>query len=359
MRNLIRDYPWLLTAKFYFTQTLLHLVCWDDQAAMASLLLELGADVNAPGPDGMTPLRWCIRSAGLETVQVLIRYKANLDMGAPLYWGAVLSKSKIEVIVALVKAGARNRGDEVFHQAVRKGNEKLVDLFIEHLFSVNSRGYDGHSLLSWAVCCYKGVCHDRIVQKLLSHDADVNARSKYNQTALSKAISEKSTLHLAALFLDHGAHMVPEDNFRHSSLYTVAHSCELACIHFLIERADVQTIKVHGENFLRTLLDRQQNQQVREADLLKIVKNLLVKGLHLSRMVYLDTRHPKIHLQLKNAHKIRLVSLGMAQLSRSGHSFFSTADHTLLKSIARLTVQPAEMDEDTQNRIFEVNFGRP
>ena len=55
-----------------FGNTPLHLVCtWLDASAVI-YFIEQGADVNATGEDGLTPLHWAVEKDDADTVQILV-----------------------------------------------------------------------------------------------------------------------------------------------------------------------------------------------------------------------------------------------------------------------------------------------
>ncbi|MFI4918200.1 MAG: ankyrin repeat domain-containing protein, partial [Legionellales bacterium] len=263
MRSFIQKNPHLLNTKYDGHSTLLHTACENDQAAMAELLLTLGANVNVLrdcSDRSSTPLLWNIDKIGLDTVKVLIHHKANLDLGGPLYGAyCAASKKNNDVVEELIKAGSRERGDKVFQYAVIDGNEKLVALFIDHYFSVNAKDNEDKSLLSWAAGNSGNEQHYRIAQKLLSFKADVNAKDVWGRTPLFGAVSSAFRSHplinLATLYLDHGAKIDSRDNRGTTPLLYAAEHAELSMVKLLVERASQSAITldhrdIDSENLL-------------------------------------------------------------------------------------------------------------
>lgn len=239
VRSAIKENSWLLTSTSGFSCTLLHKACWNDQTQMVELLLSLGANINARGGDSDTPLSWSINHIGLETVKVLIRGNADLDAGAPMYWAYARTKSKRDVALELLKAGSRARGDEVFHIAVREGDEQFVEAFLTHGFSANTKDSEGHCLLTWAANMKSDHHHYRIAEKLLAHGANINARNYYGTSPLHWAVCpgfNKGTA-LAELYLRHGAKLDGEDKQGTTPMMTAAEQGDWAMIHMLVKKA--------------------------------------------------------------------------------------------------------------------------
>jgi uncharacterized protein len=158
-----------------------------NQQAVRSLLKE-GADVNAPGPDGTTPLHWAVEANDLETVQLLLhagaRAQARNRYGVtPLSLAA--GNGNAAIVDVLLKAGADPSatlpgGQTILMTAARSGDPEAVRLLIRGS-DVNARESTyGETALMWAAAQN----HPGAVQVLLEHGAEINARSgelKYSQ----------------------------------------------------------------------------------------------------------------------------------------------------------------------------------
>lgn len=89
--------------------TPLHLAAATDQADVATLLMERGANVNATNSTGFTPLHWAANRDAVDMIHVLLKGGATLDAKAqnnitPLHWAA--SKGAVKAVSALIEAGA-------------------------------------------------------------------------------------------------------------------------------------------------------------------------------------------------------------------------------------------------------------
>lgn len=255
VRNAIQENPWLISSKRWFGNTLLHEACWNDQTEMVELLISLRADVNARTDEGSPPLVSAIyKKASLQTIQVLLENKADLNFGGPyrgpLYWANVNCGQ--DVVEALLKAGARYRSNEVFASAVMHGDERFVDMLLQNHLSVNTQDDEGRSLLMWAACNSSDTPHYRIAQKLLELKADVNAKDERGQTPLYRAVSgtfRNGFTDLAKLYLAHGANLDTRDDEGVTPLLYAAENGDFPLIQ-LLAKADIRQV----DNDKRTVL---------------------------------------------------------------------------------------------------------
>jgi ankyrin repeat protein len=145
-------------------------------------LLKNRALVNAPEPDGTTPLQWAVRADDLPMVQVLLSAGANAK--APNRYGVTpLELAAINgnpaMITALLKVGAdptfvKPGGQTVLMTAARTGNPDVVRILLEHSANVNAREESyGETALMWAA----SENHPAAAKLLGEHGAEVNARS--------------------------------------------------------------------------------------------------------------------------------------------------------------------------------------
>ena len=159
-----------------------------DRDSVRTLLAE-SVDVNAPQPDGATPLHWAAHWNDLDTANLLIQAGANVNAVnelevTPLSLAAL--NASPAMAHALVRAGAdpnaaRPSGETVLMTGARTGNAELVRALLAAGADVEPRvHFQGQSPLMWAAS--EG--HADVVQVLLEAGADVHARSKHGTTAL-------------------------------------------------------------------------------------------------------------------------------------------------------------------------------
>jgi len=144
-------------------------------------LLAKGADPNAPGPDGTTPIMWAAANGDLELVRALVKAGAKVD--AQNRFGAfALSEAatagSAPIIDALLKAGANPNkanpeGETSLMAAARSGRLDAAKLLVEAGADINTKeSFGEQSALMWAAAQSQA----EMVKFLVSKGADVNAR---------------------------------------------------------------------------------------------------------------------------------------------------------------------------------------
>jgi ankyrin repeat protein/outer membrane lipoprotein-sorting protein len=194
-----------------------------DMARVRSLV-ETGADVNAHGEGGMTPLHEAAVTARPEMVELLLQHGADpnsrRDSGATPLMEATQNLN-MRVARLLLDGGAdvnaaTKKGTTTLHFAAAHGQLALIELLLQHGANVNARDGDGWTPLGAAA----GFAHPRIARLLVAKGADVNVADKRGYTPLHGAV---------------GAATEASDN---GSAAEVADALEL--VRFLIDRgADV------------------------------------------------------------------------------------------------------------------------
>jgi ankyrin repeat protein len=127
--------------------------------AMASMLLEAGADINARTYNGYTALDHAAGHGNEALVKLLL--DAGADINTP-----------------------HNRQPSVLTLAARKGKEAVVQILMDAGVDVNMQDEDGDSALIAAAM----TDHVEIVRMLLDAGADINLRNKKSRTALFRAV---------------------------------------------------------------------------------------------------------------------------------------------------------------------------
>jgi len=152
-------------------------------------LLRNHADINAPQPDGATPLHLAIDRNEAAIADLLIHAGANVNArneygASPLY--AACAAGNIAIIKMLLETKADPNaplvsGETPLMGAVDKGNIDAVRLLLDHAANVNAQeSKGGQTALMWAAAGK----HTEIVKLLLEHGADVRTRSKGDFSAL-------------------------------------------------------------------------------------------------------------------------------------------------------------------------------
>jgi ankyrin repeat protein len=181
-------------------QTPLHLASSVD---VARLLLECGADANAPGWMGETPLHSAASGGRAEIARLLIARGAAVNARRP------------------------ERDDTPLHFAA---NEAVANLLIENGAEVDARDIYKRTPLHWAAQFGR----EGVAACLIRAGADVDARGSTKDTPLHWAAREghASTL---SLLLKRGAHIDVQDRDGHTALHFAAWRARTALIPLLLD----------------------------------------------------------------------------------------------------------------------------
>lgn len=159
------------------------------------LLLANGADINAYGEFGETPLQRIISYAKFDTIITLLDLGANVlvnnEFGDTVLMEAVFNEDpKITQLllqrgaVQIINSGNERYGDTALIKAAGKGNIKIVKMLVEHGAKVNLKNNMEETPLMSAVE------YPEILQFLISKGADINAVSLNGDTAYTLAVQK-------------------------------------------------------------------------------------------------------------------------------------------------------------------------
>jgi uncharacterized protein len=175
--------------------TPLSLACTNGSAAIVELLLQAGADANAPLPGGETPLMTAARTGTVAVVQALLAHGARIDGKddrrgqTALMWAA--AEGHADVVQALIDADADVRarvpsGFTPLFFAIREGRRDVVRILLKAGADVNEtipidgprrRGYGGSLPRSGTSALLLAVtnAHFSLAADLLEAGANPNA----------------------------------------------------------------------------------------------------------------------------------------------------------------------------------------
>ena len=190
----VREHPHSALIRTEDGDTLLHLSCWAKRIDAVQILLAAGADVNARGESGRTPLHYAVyegdpRSVGI--VRALVSHGADPvavdDNGfTPADWAKMdMAEGLPEVLDLLAATPPRSPsttdpGRYDLHETARRGDFlTLRKILHEHPTLVDNRAPSGDTPLHMA-CFAKQMC---IIATLSASGADVNAKGNGGRTA--------------------------------------------------------------------------------------------------------------------------------------------------------------------------------
>ncbi len=289
--------------------TALIIAALNDKAELAEVLLTHGADVNAANNDGWTALMHSALNDEAEAAEVLLAHGANVNVKDNNGTTALMSaaqEGKTEVVEALLKHGAdvnvknnngktalmfaeegrhreiisllRSHGaktsrpeppvqvtepvqegqpapkpktqpmsDYDFLKLCKSGDAVKVQEAITNGADVNARNnYDGLTALMWAA--RHG--HADVVEVLMKHGADVNAKNNDGWTALMhSALNDEAEA--AEVLLAHGANVNVKDNNGTTALMSAAQEGKTEVVEALLKHgADVNVKNNNGKTAL-------------------------------------------------------------------------------------------------------------
>ena len=159
-----------------------------DAAAVRSLLLSDGADVNRPAADGATALHWAARLDLPGVARILL--DAGADAAAANAFGATplglaAANGSATMLDTLLRAGADPNaagpgGETPLLTAGRAGRADAVRTLVAHGADVNAAQRAGQTALMWAAA--DG--HVETLQALIDAGADIHARTVVPETPL-------------------------------------------------------------------------------------------------------------------------------------------------------------------------------
>ena len=182
MEKLLREHPEHVIARGGPLGTALHAASRMNHLKVVQSLLRHGADVNATGMWGQTPLLFASDWGHLEVVRWLLQHDADVN-----------AKDEVDDLTSL-------------HLAASRGHSETVRALLNHNADTNSLTYYGRTPLHEA-SIYGRV---EVVRLLLNHGANPEARDKYQWTSLHFA-SSNGYLDNASLLLEHGAEVDAEN----------------------------------------------------------------------------------------------------------------------------------------------------
>ncbi len=194
---------------------------------LLKMLIDCGADVNAPDRNSHNPLLFAVTADKPKVVKWLIQLGADVnqksDAGYTALTYAVLMQMKEnnssgiprsihpDIIAHLMKAGADY--DEAMIIAVKTGNIDFVRIILENGADINRKCEGEQSPLAAAIFTGDREISPEMIEFLASNGADVNEVFELGENAITTALNVSVTMNrpdIAEILLSYGA----DPNFR-------------------------------------------------------------------------------------------------------------------------------------------------
>ena len=274
-------------------QTTLFLACEMGNTEAINILLNAGADTNISDVDGSTCLYGAVRGhCSKEVLQRIIDHGANLNTTNKTNQTALLlacAMNNMEAMNILLNAQTNPNkpdvnGDTCLHHVVREHcNKDTLWALINHKSDVNATNRKNLTVLMMAcltenvdaidvlvsagaepnvtnrygnTCLHESVrkrCSKKVLQTIIDHGADVNARNTKNRTALMTAFLHENVDAINVL-LNAGADLNMSDIDIDKCLHNaVRGDCRKDVLQEIIDHgADVNTSNENGQTALMT-----------------------------------------------------------------------------------------------------------
>lgn len=227
----------------------------EDNAGVAKLLIENGADLNKADDDGKTPLIWTAIRNNVEVAELLIENGADLNQTdgngkTALIWAARTGNA--EVTKLLIENGVDlNETDEDGYTALmwaaRNDNIEIVKLLIRES-EINLNVVD--QIGCTALMCAAKRGKQEIVRLLVESGADINVADANGQTVLIYAIYKRKT-ELAEFLIENGADLDIADEDGRTALIWAINRGNLEIVELLVEKgADIDATDIDGDTAL-------------------------------------------------------------------------------------------------------------
>jgi ankyrin repeat protein len=223
------------------TTTSMHeLVTGDNVQAMLEAVAQDPESVNELSDSGLPPIYTAALYRNQQAINFLLEHGAVVDLFACAYLGkATDADSLLKRNPDLARATTRN-GMTALHYAAMAGHFDVVDGLLRHGSDVNARDNRGRTALSEA--CHGGPWKfepaEDIIQLLLDHGAQID---------LFQAAATGRT-ELIASILDRDGSLIDDQDVRgKTALFHAAHNNRFAAVKLLVERgADVNRCDAVG-----------------------------------------------------------------------------------------------------------------
>lgn len=211
-------------------ETFLWLGAENKRPGVISALIHSGADINAKGDEGNTPLgHAAAMNSNSEAISVFI--KAGADVNAksisgytPLFYAAEKNPNP-RIIKTLANGGANVNVKDIagcapiFYAASKNPNPEVITALSIAGADVNAKNNNGETPIFYAAAANS---NPEAITALVRAGADINAKKKNGCTSLHLAATSNSNPKVIAELVKHGVDVNERDNVGHAPIHCAA-----------------------------------------------------------------------------------------------------------------------------------------
>jgi ankyrin repeat protein len=175
----------------------LDIAALNSSVEIMKILLAAGANPNARGKYGTTPITAAAQRNNAEVARLLIEAGADPNIKgsqttSPITWASNYGYTEVIKVLIAAKANVFNKADwwSAFISAARNDHIESMDILLKAGANINERAYDGKTALMYAASQGK----IKAVKFLIEKGADLNLRDEDDDvSALSLAVKNNQT----------------------------------------------------------------------------------------------------------------------------------------------------------------------
>ncbi len=260
IRSLVAADPAVLSERLEEEgKTALHVACYEGHLEAARLLIELGADVDAPKTNNSVPLHGAAYHNHPEIVALLLESGANIHAmndGNYTAMNSAAAAGHWEIVRTLMEAGSDIHNvslyaGSILHMAAAWGEEELVQELIDLGADVNAEMTNGNTPLYYAVDNDQFNC----VQLLVENGGNIHHPLEHGTSLLNLAV-RTSTPEIMEYLIEQGADIDDSSSAGWSLLHYAARDGDTTKVRILLDHdAPLRVFNQRGETPLYNALN--------------------------------------------------------------------------------------------------------